>query len=157
MSRGGTNLTSELITVQVCIFKRWRAIPPCASQQAASSLWHKISKRLVNRAIDTRFHLLAGLFEPTRSFLAHQPPGANPVLYRGRFNAEMLHIEGIAKLQQGCCDATVVDFVDVKTSRFNSFQYLRIFSALNLKGLRWDEPGRPPGPEPDSEAYWNPL
>jgi hypothetical protein len=34
--------------------------------------------------------------------------------------------------------ATVVDFVTVKTSGFNSFQHPEIFDLLNLKELRED-------------------
>ena len=44
---------------------------------------------------------------------------------------------------------TVVNFVAVKTSRFNRLQQPENMLILNLKELQDGVPGRPPGPEPE--------
>jgi hypothetical protein len=59
-----------------------------------------------------------------------------------------------SEVRQALRTATVVEFVAVKASYLNSFQQPKIFT-VESKGVPPGAPGRAPGSEPDSRAYWN--
>jgi hypothetical protein len=62
------------------------------------------------------------IYPACRDNVPIEHPAQTQRVYRAGFTAEMLQIECITQLQQMRHTGTVVDFVAVKTSGFNSFQ-----------------------------------